>query len=249
MKLKSLKHRKPIVYISLVLYVLLCGLIITESCIPGGLSGKQSDVFATVSAWIINLINGPRIPKSVNPTGFGEVSDSSYLGQDDEGISNIAIGTTTLVSIPITYPEKNKSYDVYNYKYEINKVLGNKDDYNVVLSSRKINETTYCIDMRVVANNMVDDLYQIDVDVAETITYNYKFHIVELATPTKYECRLNKTTLKIGETSKIDTKLLDEKRNDPYLRRYLDESKIERSSSESCDITIVLYFTFSIFLN
>ena len=240
MKLKSLKHRKPIVYISLVIYVLLSALIIIESCIPSGPSGRQSDIFATISAWIINVVNGPKIPKSIDPSSFGDVTDSSYLGQDEDGNSNIAIGTTTLVSIQVAYPSK-RSYDVYNYKYELSYVSGNKDDYNVVLSSRKINELTYCIDMRVVAKEMSDDLYQIDVKVADKLTYPYKFHIVPLEEPTNYECKLEKETLKIGESSKVITKLLDEKRDDPYLRRYLDESKINRSSSNNAVATIDEY--------
>ena len=241
MKLKSLKRRKPIVYISLVMYALLSTIIIAESCMPDGLSGAQSDVFATISAWFINLVNGPQIPKSIAPKSFGEVTDTSYLGQDDEGISNIAIGTTTLVSIPINYPKLNKSIDVYNYEFEFNYVLGDKNDYNLVIGSRKLDDVTYCIDMRVVANDMGDDLYQIDINVADTLTYNYKFHIVELATPTNYQCKIEKTQLKIGETSLITTELLDKEKSDTYLRRYLDETKIHRESSNENVATIDKY--------
>ena len=237
----SLKKRKPIVYISLGFYVTLISLIIIESCIPGGASGAQSNFFATISAWFINLIEGPKTPKSIAPESFNEVTDSSYLGKDENGISNIAIGTTTLVTIPIQYPEKEDSYDVYNKKYEISYVLGNKDHYNLVMSSSDTLNNTYTIHMRIVANEMGDALYQININVAETLKYEYKFHIVELAEPKEYEARLQKTNLKINETAQIETKLTGKNRDDYYLRRLFDISKIARSSSNPSIATVDEY--------
>ena len=236
---KMLKHRKPIVYISLGVYALLSVFIITESCLPSGISGVQSNVFASISSWFVNLVKGPQTPKSIKPVSFGDVSDSSYLGKDGEGVSNIAIGTTTLVTIPVKYPKKDNDYDVYNYEYTLAYPSGTKDDYNVVLSSRT-NKDVFYIDMRVVANNIHDELYQIDVSIGD-LKYPYKFHIVELATPTNYECRISKTTLKINESSAIETKLLDENREDTYLRRYLDVNKLARSSSNESVATVDKY--------
>ena len=238
MNIPSLKHRKPIVYISLVIYVLLSSFIIVESCLPGGISGLQSDIFARISAWFVNKNTNPITPKSIDPISFNEVYDSSYLGQDENGVSNIAVGTTTLVSIPVQYPELDNDYDVYNLQYNLDYKLGNKDHYNVVLSSRNVSNNIYYIDMRVVTNSMGDDLYQIDVNVASKLTYEYKFHIVDLMEPTNYESKISKNTLKIGETTTVLTKLLDESRSDTYLRRYLDESKISRSSLDESIATI-----------
>lgn len=227
----TLKHRRPIVYISLVIYSLLSAFIILEACIPGGFSNIQSNFFAKIGAEIVNFFNGPQTPESIAPIGFGTVSDSSYLGQDENGYSNIAKGTTTLISIPINYPEDKDNYDVYNHEYSLEYVKGNKDNYNLVLSSRDLTSTTYVIDMRVVANEADEELYQINVNVAETLTYEYKFHIVDLVAPINYECRIDKTSLKIGETTSISTKLLDDNRDDPYLRRYIDERKLNRGTS------------------
>lgn len=241
MKLPSLKHRRPIVYISLFIYLFLITFIIFESCLPSGISSVQSNFFAKISAWFINNTTEPIVPKSINPTEVLEISDSTYLGQDEEGISNIVVGTTTLVSIPIQYPNKEDKYDEYNYKYSLDYKSGNKDDYNVVLSSRTGSNNTYIIDMRVVANNISNDLYQIDVNIAETLTYSYKFHIVEMATPTLYESKIDKNTLKIGESVKVDTKLLGEGKTDSYLRRYFDESKVVRSSLNESIATIDAY--------
>ena len=232
----SLKKRKPIVYISLGIYVSLVALILIESGIPGGLSNKQSNIFASIGAWIVNVFNPPRVPSSISPTSFGEVTDTSYLGKDTDGNSNIAIGTTSLITIPVKYPKKDQ-VDVYNYEYTLSYPLGNKDDYSVSLST-STNKQTYNIYLRVTTTSISSSNYGIDIKVGDTLTYNYRFKIVELAEPTNYECRISKTNLKIGETSKITTKLLDEKAPDTKLRRYLDERKIPRDSSNNEIATI-----------
>ena len=237
---KMLKHRKPIVYVFMGIYALLSTFIIIESCLPRGISGVQSNFFAKVSSWFVNLVEGSKTPKSIAPLEFGEITDSSYLGKNENGEANIAIGTTTLVSIPVKYPAKANDYDVYNHEYTLAYPSGTKEDYNVVLSSRTDSNNIYYIDMRVVANAMHDELYQIDVSIGE-LKYPYKFRIVELAKPTNYECRIDKTSLKVGETSVIETKLLDEKRDDTYLRRYLDVNKLDRSSSNPGVATIDKY--------
>ena len=213
--------------------------IIVESCIPGGLSRIQSDFIATISAWFVNNTTNPIIPKSIDPTGFGDITDSSYLGRDGD-ISNIAKGTTTLVSIPFTYPKIENNYDVYNHKYELDYVSGNKDNYTVNLSSSNGKDNSYVINMRITASEVDLSTYQINVNIGQ-LSYPYKFKIVDLGTPTKYESIITKTSLKIGETSKVITKLLDENRSDLYLRRCLDESKIERHSSNESVATIDKY--------
>ena len=231
MKIPSLKHRKPIVYISLGVYLFLIFVIIFESCLPSSISGNRSNLFAQISAWFINSSTEPITPKSIDPVQVleSEVTDSTYLGKGEDEISNIAIGTTSLVSVPFKYPTKANDYDVYNYKYTLDYPLGNKDDYNVILSSRNTSSTTYTVDMRIVANNMSSDLYQINVKISDAI-YEYKFHIVPLAKPTSFEYRISKNSIKIGESVKVETKLTDSNRTDTYLRRYFDESLIDRSS-------------------
>ena len=226
-----LRKRKPIVYISLGVYLLLSALIITESCLPGGISGGRSYFLADIFSWIINSNTTPTVPKTITPSGIANVTDSSVLGQDLEGYSNIAIGTTTLLTVQVAYPNK-KSSDVYDYSFELDKVSGNESDYTVSLLSNHPDKDLF-IYLRVTANNISNDLYQIDINVANTLTHHYTFHIVDKPAPTQYECKVEKTTLKIGESTKIITKLTGNSRGDNYLRRYYDESKLPRSSSNS----------------
>ena len=223
------KKTKIVNIVCLAIYCFLTAFIIFESCLPRGLSEIQSKLFTNVSSWFVNLVKGNETPKVLQPLRFGEVTDSSYLPKNEDETSNIAIGTTTLIRLPVQYPIKGSDYSIYNYEYSLSYPLGNKDDYEVVLSSR-IDKNIYYIDMRIVANDMGDDLYQLDLNISE-LTYSYKFHIVELAEPTNYECRINKTNLKIGETSIVETKLLDDNKDDAYLKRYLDINKINRNSS------------------
>ena len=113
----SLKKRKPIVYITLVLYALLSGIIMGESCLPKSVSGERSEFFANISAWFVNTFAGPQIPDAIEPTSIGNITDSSYLGKDEAGNANIAIGTTSAITIPVKYPNKPKTNDVYDYTY------------------------------------------------------------------------------------------------------------------------------------
>ena len=227
---KSLKHRKPIVYISLAIYSLLLAFITIEAFIPSGLSGDQSHFFADLSAFFINLFHGPVDPVILKPLSIGDVNDTSYLGKDEQGIPKIAIGTTTLLSIQTNFPKKDKSDDKYDNTYKIEYVSGDKNKYNLVLSS-SINKTVGTTNIRIVANEYSDETFQFNVNFADSLKYEYKFKITDLEAPTTYECKVDKTTLKKGESTYIHTKLDDGKRNDYYLRRYLDPAKIERHSS------------------
>ena len=183
MKLPTLKHRKPIVYISLGIYATLITLILAEACIPGGASGMQSGLFAQISAFFVNLVKGPQVAEIIKPSEFGTVADSSYLGN-----GKIAIGTTTFLSLEVKYPAK-KDIDVYDKSYVIDSTLGNKDDYNLVISSHE-GSGSYFVDVRIVANAMTSDAYALDVKVADKLTYTYNFNIVEKAKPVNYDLRL-----------------------------------------------------------
>ncbi|MCR4911514.1 MAG: VanZ family protein [Bacilli bacterium] len=237
MKIPSLKHRKPIVYISLGIFATLVSLIIAESCIVGGASGVQSGLFAQISAFFVNLIKGPQIAEVIKPSSIGTVSDSSYLGN-----GKIALGTTTLLSIEVKYPEK-KDIDVYDKSYVVSDLLGNKDDYNLVMSSHE-SKNSYFVDVRIVANAMTSEAYALNIKVADSLNYRYDFNIVERAKPVNYDLKIGKTTLKTGETSKIDTKLNPKEgnnRNDYYLRRLYDYTKLDHSSSNEAIATIDKY--------
>ena len=238
--MKGLKRRKPVVYISMGLYILLSLFIIIEACIPSGNSTVQSDFFSTISAWIINTIKGPQVAKVIKPNELGSITDSSVLGQDEEGVSKIAIGTTTLLSIEVKYPAKKKG-DAYDREYAIDYLTGNKDDYNIVYST-SAKDTSFFVYLRIVANNLSNDLYSFNVKFSDTsLNYEYKFHIVDLEEPKEYESRINKLNLKINETSIIETKLTGNDRGDYYLKRYYDVSKINRSSSNNEVATIDKY--------
>lgn len=230
MGLPSLKRRKPIVYISLGLYIALSAFIIVESCIEGGLSRIQSDFMAMISAWFVNNTTEPTTPIVLDPVSIGTISDSTYTGQAEDGYSNIVVGTTTLVTIPFNYPDKGKDFATYNYTYTLDYVSGDKNNYGISLGTRTSGKTLN-VDMRITPTEITDDIYQINVNVAE-LTYEYKFHIVDLLAPSSFEYKVDKTTLKIGETTKIRTKLTGKDKKDIDLRRYYDENKIYRSSSD-----------------
>ncbi len=225
----SLKKRKPIVYISMGIYLLLSSLILVESALPGDKSGARSHFMSDIIAWIVNIFSPTTAPKTINPSEITSITDTSYLGKDEYGNSNIAIGTTTLLSLQVEYPNKS-SNDVYNYSFNYEGVKGDVDDYTVNLSSSTSNNILN-IYLRVTANEISNELYQIDINIADKLTYNFKFNIVDLPAPSEYECRVDKTTIKIGESLKVQTKLIGNDKSDTYLRRYFDESRLLKVSS------------------
>lgn len=153
------------------------------------------------------------------------------------GNAKIAIGTTSAITIPVTYPNKPKTNNVYDYTYTLSYPKGDKNDFSTTLS-QSIKNKTLTITLRVTANKPSAELHQIDVHIANSLTYSYAFNIVDLPAPTEYECRLDKTTLKIGESAKITAKLTGNGKKDTYLRRYFDETKLKHSSSNNAVATI-----------
>ena len=235
------KHRKPKVYLFFGFYVALVLLIVIESCMGSSLSGSQSSFFAMLSSWIINLIKGPQIVEVLDPIAIGTVTDSSVLGVDEEGYAHIALGTTTLLSIEVKYPNKVHKDDTFNKSYTITNVLGNKDDYAIV-SNTQVLDTTIKLNVRVVANKKTSDEYKLSVNLANNVKHEYKFKVVDLARPTNFEAVLNKTNIKIGESTTISTKLMgNDARGDRYYKRYYDISLIERSSSNPSVATVDEY--------
>ena len=240
--LEKFKHKRPITYISLVIYVLLTAFIIVESCLSSSVSGGQSNLFAQISAFFVNLFKGPQTVEVIKPSEFGGIDDSNYVGVGSDEIPNIVIGTTTRLVINIKYPNKSKSDDAYDNEWTYTKALGNGDDYNLVASNPALKEGNFDYTIRIVANNMGSELYSVKFKFANKIDYEYKFHIVDLVKPkdNQYEAKLVRDHLNINESIKIDTKFVDPDgaRNDTYIRRYLDESKIDRDSSNKEVATI-----------
>ena len=241
MKLPSLKHRRPKVYIYLGLFVFMIVFVLVESCLSSTASGIQSNFIARIYAFFINSATGPQETEIIKPKEIAAVRDTSYLGKDNDGNSKIAIGTTTLLSIDIQYPEKKHEDDTLDRAYTIENVLGNRDDYNLVLSS-SLNNLVYTLNIRIVTDKSISnhesDLYKFNIKISDSLTYPYSFRIVDLETPTSFVANIDKSNLKIGETAQINTQLTGENRKDTYLRRYFDISGISRNSSNNSVATV-----------
>ena len=241
MKMPSFKHRRPKVYIYLGLFVFMIVFVLVESCLSSTASGIQSNFIARIYAFFINSATGPQETEIIKPKEIAAVRDTSYLGKDNDGNSKIAIGTTTLLSIDIQYPEKKHEDDTLDRAYTIENVLGNRDDYNLVLSS-SLNNLIYTLNIRIVTDKSISnhesDLYKFNIRISDNLTYPYSFRIVDLETPTSFVANIDKTNLKIGETAQINTQLTGENRKDTYLRRYFDISGISRNSSNNSVATV-----------
>ena len=237
----TFKKKRPLFYVSLSIYALLSTFIIVESFLDSGISGLQSNFFAKISSWFINETTEPVVKETIKPKSIVLDSDSSYLGKDEQGISNIALGTTTLATLKVDYDRKDVK-DKLDTTYTYTKSVGHEDDYNIIMFTRNKDNSFY-IDMRIVAFDNEDTNYQIDFKIAETLDFSYKFHIVDLPAPKEgeYVCKLDKLNLKIGETATIDIKLTSPNKTDDYLRRYYDVTKLDHSASNESVVSIDEY--------
>lgn len=229
--LPSLKHRRPIVYISLAIYSFLSTFIIVESCIPGGLSGLQSRIFATISAWFVNNVKGDQVNKTVNPIAVTNFTDTSYLGREDE-VSNIGIGTTTLATLEVSFPTTIGKNEVYDQSYTITREENYGDYYSTVVYS-SMNKNKMNLYVRVTGKKVTEEAHNMTIKFAGSVQYNYSFKIIDLPAPVDFLAKVEKEEIKIGEALPINVQLKDEEKgkDDYYLRRYFDLKKIERSSS------------------
>ena len=200
------------------------------------LSSLQSKFFAEIAKSIVNEVNPSVAPTIVEPTSFGEIVDTSFLGKDETGIPKVAIGTTTRLTIPVNYPSKD-SQEVYDRTFSITKSLGNEEDFTISSVSNFKGQSNI-ITVYLTSYGQNDDLYSIDIHAGNSLEQTYSFHIADLeapkdyiAYPSHYNEAMQRIELKQGETSLIRLQLKDEKQLDPYLRRYFDERLLTRSSS------------------
>lgn len=237
--LNRFKHRKPKVYISLGIYVLLVAVIIFESCLDASVSGVHSNFLASVYAFFINIFNGPQAVEVIKPSSVALFDDTTVLGQGDDGYSNIVIGTTSRIRLEVDYPAKKNPDDSFDVSYGFEYTVGNQEHYDVKnVSYYSVDTNKYNLVFYLVAVEKGDDIYKFKVTFAEKETYEYSFHIVDIAAPTDFEAKLEKDNLKIGETTRILTKLNGDSRGNWFLNRYYDISKIARSSSNEAVATV-----------
>jgi len=236
----SFKKRKPRVYVSFGIYMLLIVLIIFESCLNSSLSGARSDFFAKISAFFVNLFNGPQVVEVIKPSEVNLDSDTTVLGQGSDGYSNIVIGTTSRIILNVDYPNKKHEDDTFDRTFKFTPTIGEESHYEIknisYIQNTEVNK--YRLIFFLVAKEKGSDLYTFNISFAETINYDYSFHIVDIATPTDFEAKVEKSTLKIGESTRVLTKLNGDSRGNWFLSRYYDISKISRSSSNPAVATI-----------
>jgi len=223
----SLKKRKKRVYAFGALFSILCIFILGEALIPGNVSYLQSNFFAEIGAFFINLFNGPVIPHEIEATSISLTSDSSLIGE-----KQIVIGTTTLLQYDITYPEKEDGSDVYDTNIQF---LRNDEDssssYNLLITKGTVNNTTHTMTsyIRIIAN--IVGSYSLKAEISD-LSYIYNFDIIDKQKPTQFAIT-PPTAIKKNETYTLPFTYLDHfetaqirDEDDPqgYLRRYYDQS-------------------------
>lgn len=230
--------RRTWVYLGIFSFLSL--LIIVESAIPGGASSIQSDWLANISAFFINLFGGNDNPVVVKPESITLDNDSSFLGQ-----GQIAIGSSSRLTFTLHYPQG----DAYDQNFEVTRVSGTKEDYEIVVSQGSLSNATLTNSINVVG--LKEGTFSISASSGE-VSCLYEFDIVPLAEPTEFEVSQSEFSLDIHESCVLPLYLLDSSGTaasrvgvddtwsedralnevDHYLRRVYDPSRIPVSFSD-----------------
>lgn len=234
---KNTRSRKTS-YVFLSLFIIFNLLILTESAIPGGLSSSQSDFFASIGAWIVNLFGGYQTPKSVLPDSIKLISDSSFLGE-----GQIAIGSSSRLSYEIHFPQA----DAFEREFSVDRLQGSNDDYELVINQGKINTKDLTITNSINIVGLKTGDFSFTVNCAGEISSTYSFSIVDLPAPSLSNFTLGDIpkNLSVGSGYQIPLTLVDPtglaltrsqsigkykddsvKAVDDYLRRLYDPSKL-----------------------
>jgi len=225
----TLKNRKPSVYIFFALYCLFGALILGESAVPSAVSATQSNSFASALAWVVNLFSPSIEGQSIAPKSLVQTGDTTLLSPAEDGTPRIALGTTSLLTFQVAYPEKGQ-FDFYDQAYSVTRLVGEEGAFDLLPSQ---NTASNVISLRVTGKEVASMPYELKVT-AGKLSADYSFYIVDLPrpNPTQYDASIAKTTLKVGESEVLDVRLKNPDadtpvhRSDWYLRRYYDVSKI-----------------------
>lgn len=229
------KNKKHAVYVLLGLYLLFGTLILAESAVPSAASGNQSNAFSNALAWVVNIFSPSVEGKQIEPSAFAqdENGDTTLLSKDESGVSQIALGTTSLLTYTATYPEKS-AYDFYDQAYTVTRTVGGTDDYDLYPSQDTVNHKFY---LRITGKTVSSTPYKVTITMGDALSQDYSFKVVDLPRPMEgyYEAHVEKSTLKVGEHEKLDVILSNPKatsstdgmhQSDWYLRRYFDPRKL-----------------------
>lgn len=238
----SLKHRKKRVYIFGTLYLLACLFIVGQALLPGNLSSLQSNFFADIGAFFVNLFNGPVTPVELNASSLTLAGDSSLIGD-----KQIVIGTTTLLTYEVGYPEKNDVSDVYDTDI----IFARNDhsestDYELLLTNKgSVNSATSIMTstIRIIGKKVGSYSLKTTIDKLE---YVYDFEIVHRQIPTEFDVT-SPTSVSLHETSSLSFTYKNhfaEAEANPYtngtqnyLSRYYDQYLLSgMEENDSCYI-------------
>src|SRR5574344_109906 len=237
----TLKNRKPTVYVFFALYCLFGALILGESAVPSNASGTQSNTFSSFLASIVNFFSPPSVGKVIQPKAIELKSDTTFLSPDGE-LPRIALGTTSLLTYQLSYPDKEDPKDSYNQNFVVTSKNGTEGtDYSI---ARNINNNSNTIYLRINAMKISSEPFEVTIKAGTSLTTSYRFEVCDLLAPSAYtvsNAPSGATSLAVGMSYPLAITLEDprsglsasEKKNDHDLRRYFDPTRLSYTSDDS----------------
>jgi hypothetical protein len=236
----TLKNRKPSVYVFFALYCLFGALILGESAVPANASGTQSNTFSSILATIVNWFNPPSVGKVIEPKAIELQSDSTFLSPEGD-VPRIALGTTSLLTYKLSYPDKEDPKDSFNQNFVVNAAYGTEGENFSI--ARSIDNNSNQIYLRINAMKVSSTPYEITIKAGSSVSASYRFSVSDLLAPTSYSIAnapSGVTPLAVGESYPLQVVLEDprsdvssaNKKNDHDLRRYFDPSRLSYTSSD-----------------
>lgn len=226
----SLKGRHWTVYFFMAIYAVAAVFTVVESALPGDLSSSQSSFVGNILAWFANLFPAAE-PTPVHPTGIRLLSSSSYLDalEDDPSSNEICLGTTTMLTFDLEYPEKKENtYEYASFRAE--EVKGG-ENYSLVVDPSSLV-------VRIVSNGETAEDCEIAIYGDEGVMTTFSFDIVPRPSPREFSLENVPTSVQAGTAASFDLVLSDPigERSDYELRRYFDVSSLEVEADEGIHV-------------
>lgn len=226
----SLKKRHWTVYFFMALYAAAAAFTVVESALPGDISSTQSSFVGNILAWFANLFPAAE-PTPVHPTAIRLLSSSSYLDalEDDPSSNEICLGTTTMLTFGLDYPEKKEN--TYQYSSFRAEAVKGGDNYSLVVDPSSLV-------VRIVSNGETAEDCEIAVYGDEGVMTTYAFDIVPRPAPLEFSLENLPSSIQAGTASSFDLVVSDPigERSDYELRRYFDVSILEVEADEGIHV-------------
>jgi hypothetical protein len=221
--------RRPSFFVFLSLYAFTGLFIVVQSCLPSSVSTEQSGLIASLIAFFGNNASKNETASIIEPKSLTLKSDSTKL-EPVNGVPQIAVGTTTLLSFDVDYGLVTTLTGIRDTGFAVTVTKGQGTfDFLTDVAAKAV---------RIIPKKAATGS-EISVKVGDVAPFVYAFDSVERPAPSSYSVALAKSALQINEGTLITVGPAESsKLSSTDFFRYYDPAKLGWSSSDPSVATV-----------